>query len=330
MKRNLILTLLAVVQLAVYSSAEAGKIRAFHNTNQFVFKQIFGLPSLDNSPITKAGKWRINVSTNISNTFESSGRGAEEINVDGETLRSAVIVSYGFRKGWQMSLEVPFISHSKGFLDNFIYNWHDFFSLPQNGRNKDNSDQFHIAYLAESGSSFEMHESEEGFGDIRLNCTYMRPWKNKSLIFSWDLKVPTGNYEKLTGSGGYDLAAGLTINDPESLSSYQITLYGGFAGIFLGNIDGELASLQKNFAMTGRAGIGWQATEKLQLKLQFDALSPLYASNLKEMGDPSLQIIFGGAFFFNEGVYFDMSIAEDINTATAADVAFQLALTMTF
>ena len=330
MKRKLLLILLAIALLSRFYTAEAAEIRAFHNINQLPFKLIFGLPSLDNSPLTEAGKWRLNIITNISNTHDISVGLNEQITTDVETLRSSLIVSYAPRSNWQLSVEVPYISHDSGFLDDFIYDWHDFFNMPQNGRTKDNSDQLHLAYLSGSGPALQLPGSARGLGDIRINGAYTRPWENRALIFSSELKFPTGDYDKLTGSGGYDFSLGLTINDPHSLGRYRITLYGGLAAIFLGDADGELAAVQNNFVLAGRAGIGWQATQLIQLKLQLDAQSPLYDSDLEEMGDPALQLVLGGSLTFTDAVYLDISVAEDINTSTAADVAFQLALVATF
>jgi hypothetical protein len=330
MKRSLLIATLAVLLPALFYSAAAAEVRAFHNINQFALKQIFGLPSLDNSPLTEAGKWRMNLIANISNTYDIENGANEQIINDVETFRPSLLVSYAPWDNWQLSLEVPYISHNDGFLDDFIYNWHDFFNMSQNGRSKDNSDQLHISYLSGSGASFELSDSRNGLGDIRINGAYTRPWENRALIFSAELKLPTGDYEKLTGSGGYDFSMGLTINDPQSLGKYKITLYGGLAGLFLGDIDGELASVQKDFALAGRLGIGWQATKLIQLKLQLDALSALYDSDLKQIGDVAMQLVFGGSLTFTDDVYLDISIAEDINTATAVDVAFQLGLVVTF
>jgi len=317
----------AVMLLQAAYMAQADEIRAFHNINQLPFKQIFGLPSLDNSPLTEAGKWRLNFIGNISNTYDIASGRHEKLTNDLETFRGSLVANYGLRNNWQLSVEVPYIDHDGGFLDDFIYNWHDFFGLPQNGRTKDNSDQLIVSYL--SGVSFELPGPTSGVGDIRLNVAHSRPWKNRTLIFSTELKLPTGDSAKLTGSGGTDFSAGLTLNDPFSLEKYRITLYGGLAGVFLGDMDGELASIQNNFVLAGRAGIGWQATRVIQLKLQLDTQSAIYDSDLKGMGDSAFQLVMGGSLAFTEDVYLDISVAEDIKTSTAADVAFQLALVVT-
>jgi len=327
MKRSIQITV-AVMSLLVASATQAAEVRAFHNVNQLPFKQIFGLPTLDNSPLEEAGRWRLNYIGNISNTYNIATGQQETLTNDLETFRGSLVASYGLRDDWQLSLEVPWVSHDGGFLDDFIYEWHDFFGLPQNGRSKDDSDQLDVSYL--SGVSFELPGPERGVGDIRFNLAHSRPWNDRTLILSTELKLPTGDFDKLTGSGGVDFSAGITLNDPTTLEAYRITLFSGLAGVFLGDIDGEMAAVQKNFVLAGRAGIGWQATNLIQFKLQLDAQSAIYDSDLKEMGDPAFQLVMGGSLTFTDDVYLDIAVAEDIGTSTAADVAFQLALVTTF
>jgi hypothetical protein len=330
MNRTSTFAILIFGLLASFGTVYASEIRAFHNINQLPFKQIFGLPSLDNSPLTETGKWRIGVITNISNTFDVSVTSNEQIATDVETLRASLVFSYAVRNNWQLGIEVPYVRNSGGFLDDFIYDWHDFFNMPQNGRTKDHSDRLQISYLSPTGTSFVMSESGGDISDIRINSAYTKPWNNRALIFSTELKLPTGDFDKLTGSGGIDLSVGLTINDPYSLGKYRISRYGGLAGIYLGDIDGVISVAQNNFALAGRVGIGWQASSLIQLKMQIDAQTPLYDSEIKEMGDPALQLVIGGSLTFTDDAYLDIFIAEDINIFTAADVAFQLALVVTY
>jgi len=193
-----------------------------------------------------------------------------------------------------------------------------------------NSDQLLIAYQSGSASFLQIHDHDSGIGDLRINLAYTRPWENRTVIVSSELKFPTGDFDRLTGSGGYDFSVGLTLNDPQSLGEYRITLYGGLAGLFLGDIDAELSAAQKNFALTGRLGVGWQATKLIQLKLQLDGHSALYDSELQQLGDPAFQLILGGSLTFTDDFYLDISVAENLNSATAVDVAFQLGLVVAF
>ena len=330
MNRSVTIIILVLLLLTSFNAAEAATIRAFHNINQLPFKQIFGLPSLDNNPLIEAGTWRLNLISNISNNYSSSATANEQLQNDGETLRGTLLVNYGLRNNLQLSIEIPYIHHSEGFLDDFIYDWHNFFNMPQGGRTKSNSDQFNISYHSDSGSTFSLTKPESGLGDIRINTAFSRSWKNRTLILSAELKFPTGDFDKLTGSGGYDFSFGLMLNDPYSLEKYHITLYGGLAGLFLGDMESAMKDIQNNFVIVGRAGIGWQATKLIQLKLQLDIQSALYDSDLKELGKTAFQLVTGGSLTFTDKVYLDISVAEDIRTLTAADVALQLTLVVTF
>lgn len=327
MHRSLKIVIPAIILLlAPFYVAEAADIRAFHNINQLPLKQIYGLPSLDNSPLTEAGKWRMTVIANLSNTYNVSIGANDQSVTDIETFRASLVLNYAVRDNLQIGVEVPYVHHGSGFLDDFIYDWHDFFGMPQNDRSKANSDQMQVSYISGADTLLDMSDSQEGIGDLRINAAYAFSWNNRTLILSSELKLPTGDYDKLTGSGGFDFSMGLTINDSYSLRKYRITLYGGLAGVFMDDCDGKLAAIQNNFALNGRAGIGWQATDLFQLKLQIDAHTPLYDSELKELGDPAFQLTMGGSLILTENAYLDISVSEDINTLTAADVAFQLAL----
>ncbi|MBW2466444.1 MAG: DUF3187 family protein [Deltaproteobacteria bacterium] len=329
MNRIALFIFLPIILFGLPYSAMASEVRAFHNINQLPFKQIFGLPSLENNPLTEAGRFRINVISNISNTFDISN-GSDNIITDTETVRASLVLSYAVRNNWQLGVELPYVRHNGGFLDDFIYDWHDFFNLPQNGRAKDSSDRIQVAFLSSTGASFALNSSGGGLGDIRINSNYTLPWHNRALIISTELKLPTGEFAKLTGSGGLDFSMGLMLNDPLSLGKYRLTLFGGLAGVFLGDIDSDMSAIQNKFALTGRIGVGWQASRFIQLKLQLDGHTALYDSDVKEMGDSGLQLVFGSSIILSDSTCLDMSIAEDISISTAADVAFQLALAVSY
>jgi len=97
----------AFVLLLCFYSEAAAEICSFHNINHSPFKQIFGLPSLDNNPLTETHKLRMSLIANISNTYEISFGAHEQIENDSETFRGSLLASYGLLDNWQMSVEVP-------------------------------------------------------------------------------------------------------------------------------------------------------------------------------------------------------------------------------
>jgi hypothetical protein len=48
------------------------------------------------------------------------------------------------------------------------------------------------------------------------------------------------------------------------------------------------------------------------------------------MREPAFMLVTRGSLTFTDDVYFDISVAEDIRTLTAADLAFQLTLVIAF
>jgi hypothetical protein len=322
--------ILLVVMTAFTMPAQAAEIRSLHNYNINPFQQLFGLPSLDNNTVSKQGEWRARLIGSISNTYTIRVRGNEAIILDHETYKYILNVDYGLTPQWQLGVGISYISHSDGFLDDYIYKWHDVFDLPQNGRSKSNSGFIRYYYSRDGVVLVDISRPQNGFGDIRLKASYSKPVSDRTLIVSSELKLPTGDIEKLTGSGGTDISVGLVINDAKSLSSYDLVLFGGVGVVYMGDIDSSLSTIQTNSALTGRLGVGWQATSFLQLILQYDTHTSLYDSELREIGEPAGQLVVGGNLKINTDISLDLAIAEDIFTSSAPDVVFQLGLTINF
>lgn len=318
---------MAVMLLCV--TAQAADINSFHNGNTSPLQQLFGLPVLDNRTIGD-NEWQARLTGNVSNTFTSRSRAAELIVLDYESYKGIVDIRYGLSSQWQAGIEVPYISHGRGFLDDYIYQWHDFFSMPQNGRNKGNSDLFRLFYSKNGVALVDINSPQQGLGDVRLTLSHSRPFYQRQVVINGGLKLPSGDIDSLTGSGGTDVSIGLVVNDPRTLADYEITLYGGIGVAYLGDIDSALASIQKNSVLTGRVGIGWQATSYLQLIVQYDTSTSLYDSELREIGEPTGQLTAGGNVKINKDISLDLAIVEDIWTSSAPDVVFQAGLTIHF
>ncbi len=78
----------------------------------------------------------------------------------------------------------------------------------------------------------------------------------------------------------------------------------------------------------GTLGLRFRYSPSLSLRVQFDAHSPYYASELRELGDPGVTIAtgFDWRFATAKGArWLEVSLVEDIAIDTAADVAVRLA-----
>jgi len=99
--------------------------------------------------------------------------------------------------------------------------------------------------------------------------------------------------------------------------------------LFLSNGD-VIADQQNNLVGFGSIGVGWQALDSLNLKLQVDAHSAFYDdSELKELSE-SAQLLIGGTLAMTEATALDIAVGEDIVVDSAPDVVFHIALRHNF
>ena len=137
------------------------------------------------------------------------------------------------------------------------------------------------------------------------------------------LKLPTGDPDRLLGSGGTDaaLAAMLSRRWHDWLGAVQL----GGSYLQTGDI---LPELQRNWVGFGSAYIGWRPFRSFAFKLQMDANTPIYTnSNIDQLTDSVYQLTFGASAELAQSTYLDISVTEDeINPDVSSDVRFQVRL----
>jgi len=100
--------------------------------------------------------------------------GADDLRLDGETARAELRAAWGLGKSWDIEVELPLMYASGGTLDGFIDAFHQFFGLPQNGRNHHPRDQFDIQAIRDQPgvgmqTLYELQDDELGVGDIPVH-----------------------------------------------------------------------------------------------------------------------------------------------------------------
>ena len=159
-----------------------------------------------------------------------------------------------------------------------------------------------------------------------------RIWQDqdlRSLALRAGVKLPTGNTGKLLGSGGTDISLRLAYSDARTFAAQHVTVFGSLGGLFLGS--GKImTNEQRQFVSFATLGLGWQACQRVSLKVQLDAHTPFYNSNLDELGLTSMQVIMDGSVTLFDNTYLDLAVSEDVIVNTAPDIAFHLALRTAF
>lgn len=135
--------------------------------------------------------------------------------LDGETLRTVLDARVGVARRLELGIEVPFLSHGRGFLDGAIDSFHERFHLPDGGRTGFAHDEFRAGYVGDGQTVF-FDEPPGGFrlGDIVVSVTGVlvppRP-RLPAVTASLSAKLPTGDYRELSGSGSTDYGLALRL-----------------------------------------------------------------------------------------------------------------------
>jgi len=330
----LLLLLTGLSPLFPGTRCDSAEIAPFQTANQSPLIQIYGLPAAERSILLPAGKTAGMVTVDIASNFASSTAGNEEILLDGESYRTTLVFRHGFSERIEGGVDIPFIGHGGGTFDSFIEGWHDFFGLPEGGREDAPRDRLLYSYSKGGNEVLRMDDSEFGLGDIRFSGgiqLYNDQTPNpRALALRGSLKLPTGSHRRLHGSGSTDLALWLTGSDDYALPLGHCTLFGAAGGMIL--TDGDvLRDRQENVAGFGSLGFGWAPAEWLALKVQTSGHTAFYTgSELNELGSTAVQLLMGGTLYFPGNISLDMGVSEDIAVDTSSDVALHLALRKVF
>lgn len=300
-------------------------------TNQSPLVQIYGLPALGGPRLLKDRQLEICLSFETASNYFSDTRGSETLLLDGETHRTAVTVRYGTSQA-EWGIEVPYLTHSGGFMDSFIENWHDTFGMPNGGR--DQAPRNRLAYIYQRNSSdlLRFTQATRGVGDVRLYGAWPS-WVDRGAVdiaLRSSLKLPTGKSSELLGSGATDLAVWLSIGCSATAcpGNFRWTAGGGVLGLGQGDV---LPEMQRSLVAFGGLGLAWRALAPVVLKADLLVHSPFYEdSALKPLDASTVQLLLGGTWNITGRTALDIGLAEDLRLYTAPDVSLLIGLRATF
>lgn len=330
----LLLLALSVILPGISTSVNAMDIIPFQSSNQSPLIRVFGLPAIGSASVVPAGRFEGTLTSDVTNNFAPDFSATEAIMLDGETYRFNLAVRYGIAPGFQIGIDIPYLADSGGFLDSFIEGFHDTFGLPQGMREAYPRNRLLYQYSQNGATKVLVQDGSSGIGDIRLSGAWQLYQEGteapRAVALHASIKLPTGNSNRLFGSGSTDFALWLTASDDYRLPLGHLTLYGAAGGMAL--TDGDvLKGQQRNFAAFGSLGLGWSPLQWLALKVQADAHTSFYTgSNLKQVNSGSVQLVSGGTIGFSEDTFLDLGVSEDVLVDTAPDVVFHLALRSRF
>lgn len=320
----------SIIVLITPSMAPAGVFDPLPTHNQSPFALIYGLPALEPPRLLGRGRLQARIGVEAASHFLSRRNGAEALFLDGETHRAAVTIKYGTDMA-EWGIEVPYLTHSAGFLDGFIERWHDFFGLPQGGRDQAPRHQLSYIYQRDGTERLSVTRATSGIGDVRLLAGWpLASGRGTDIALRASLKLPTGNAAELHGSGATDVALWLTAGCAavRCPGAWGWNASGGVLALGRGEV---LPDLQRRFGVFGGIGAGWRPWAPIVLKAELRAHSPFYRNTgLTPLGRTAVQLILGGAWIVSDRTAVDVGVSEDIRVGTAPDVGFLISLRSDF
>ena len=305
------------------------EITPFRTANRAPLAQLFGIPSETSADVLPRFRCAVALTQDVASNYTTHATSREQLLFDGESYRWGVTARCGVTDTIEAGVEVPLLLHGGGFLDGFIVGWHNFFGLPQGGRDTAPRNQLQYSYRRDGVQKLTMDRSGGGIGDISLLAALKlydvkEADDHSSLALRGQLKLPTGDAGRLQGSGSTDISLNLcgSINRQSEWGSLGV--FGSLGGMAMtrGSV---LADQQNNLAGIATAGIGWGPASWISFKLQLNGTTPLYHdSSLAELSSNSLMLVIGGALKLPGDYLVDIGVSEDVAVATAPDVTFHL------
>ncbi|MBP7829110.1 MAG: DUF3187 family protein [Kiritimatiellae bacterium] len=303
----------------------AGRADPFYLPNEHPVTRLFGVPPAE-SGLVATGSWA-HGSINIANNSTDDLAGDSSLMLDGETYVARIALRRGFAGGWEIGLDLPYVRHAGGILDDFIESYHDTFGFSQGNRKAIPSDRLLYALTRNGETLFYLADPADGLGDAAVSLgrqLYRRLDGTRAAAARVAIEAPTGNRDNLLGSGSTDIALSVAGTDTALLCPLRLDAVLGV--LFLAG-GGLLEQWREPAAGFGSAAITWPATEKLSFKVQADAHSPLfdglYIGRLDHWG---CQVSMGGTLLLPRAAALDIAVTEDVAVATAPDVVFHFAL----
>lgn len=341
------LYLQSLLLLVVTVQSPAVLAEDFITSNGFhPIKALFGFPYSRLEPLaadevgakgsgTKRGNSQLSVQLDFSNIFSGGSRDGELLVFDGESTRVSLSYQQQISSCLAFGVDLPFVTHQPGSLDQFIETWHDTFGLPNANREDSPRDQLQFTYQDEASSQqLSLDAATAALGDIQLQGAYRAGCLNaiaglgssilSSSVVRLGLKLPTGSLDDFSGSEEFDFFLDLTLPRFSLTDGIGFRASGGFL------IPGGVATFERLesqvlFATTAFTFKPRFLTKRgLDLITQLDFTTALFDSGLRELGAFSTQLGVGGGWQLSPRQRWEIAFLEDIGVDTAPDFVFHL------
>ena len=282
----------------------------------------FGLPEVAARPDPGSGE--LQLSFEHGSIFTGGRTATETLTLDGETSRLALRYNRSLGGCLEFGVAGEAVVHAGGLFDSSIDDWHQWFGLPDAGRDQVPADLLDYSYENAAGEGFTLNRSAQGPGDI--NVSLARGWHcndNAGPLMRLGLKLPTGSSDSLLGSGTTDAFADVQAPWLSAGLRWRFSASGGI--LIPGQVDDYPE--QRTLVGYGSAAAVFRFNETWHAVAQLDGRTAFFDSPLRELGNASLVLTTGVRALRANDDAFEISIAEDVAIETAHDIVLRLGWT---
>lgn len=290
----------------------------FPVSNQATLARSAALPTLGETGVPDAGHevWRL--SLDWTNEYDAATANGEALTLDGETQRIGFGWRRGFAGGWSLEAELPVLVTGGGVLDSTIESWHQFWGLPNGGRENAPQNRYLFQYQRNGQTLLGVDQGTTGLGDAQLGASLAL---NPALALHAMAKLPTGSASKLTGGN----AGGAVWADYDPFSGSR-RWFGFVSGGGSYNAhNGPLGAQQHAAVGLAGAGVGFRLTPPFALLMQVYGHTPLYKdSSIDALRRGGLQLAFGAGYQLTPSLALTLGFQEDPIVASSPDFSIHV------
>ena len=287
--------------------------------------QLYGLPLSVSAHILDAG-FESSLSFAAVSNFQIRDTPQTAVYLDGETHIARLDLRGALAPGWEWGVTVPYLRHAGGQLDTLIDNFHSLFGLPDGGRAAQPRHQLRYRLQVDDAVAVDIDHGTGGLGDVRLFAGYqVMQDPRRALAVRAQIKLPTGQVDRLTGSRAVDVAVATAYERALWDSRCRCALSAGLGVTYLG-AGRLLPTRQRRWAGTAHVGLQFRLHPRLQLHAQVDGHTTLLDTGNPLLAEGGLLGTLGGRIGLSPRWWLDLAVIEDLHHEAAADVALQLTL----
>lgn len=210
-------------------------------------------------------------------------------------------------------LQMPILYSGPGWMDSAVYDWHDFWHLPQGGRSPQHYDRYAIVYRRQGQTLLQNRSGRQGLGDLSLATSL-----SESGNWHWQagVEIPLNDWQEL-GGGGLELGLWASRSWPVTDT---ITAYASLgASTLLQPADAPYHST----LLIGQLGVSSACWPGARCVAQLDGHSASAKDTETRLLGPALQLTLAWETHWNEQIL-RLYLNEDVLVGSSADFALGL------